>query len=174
MSSRPTTTAKSPRAISPIASARARRWPRRWKPGLSDLDGFYTFTMGTRDGFAVLRDGIACKPAVLAETDDWVAMASEFRSLANLPGVEKAKIWEPAPAVVYTWSLPKAGMITVDLADDQRARPQRAPAQAAAGHQRARLARASTRKGAHAIAAGLDAADRGRRSTAMSAITAPA
>lgn len=76
--------------------------------GLTDLDGFYTFTMGTRDGFAVLRDGIACKPAVLAETDDWVAMASEFRSLANLPDVEKAKIWEPAPAVVYTWSLPKA------------------------------------------------------------------
>jgi amidophosphoribosyltransferase len=73
--------------------------------GLSDLDGFYTFTMGTRDGFAVLRDGIACKPAVLAETDDWVAMASEFRSLANLPGVEKAQIWEPKPAVVYTWEL---------------------------------------------------------------------
>jgi amidophosphoribosyltransferase len=73
--------------------------------GLRDLDGFYTFTMGTRDGFAVLRDEIACKPAVLAETDDWVAMASEFRSLANLPGVEKATIWEPKPAVVYTWSL---------------------------------------------------------------------
>ena len=73
--------------------------------GLKDLDGFYTFTMGTRDGFAVLRDEIACKPAVLAETDDWVAMASEFRSLANLPGVEKATIWEPKPAVVYTWSL---------------------------------------------------------------------
>jgi methylamine---glutamate N-methyltransferase subunit A len=73
--------------------------------GLRDLDGFYTFTMGTRDGFAVLRDGIACKPAVLAETDDWVAMASEFRSLANLPGVAKAVIWEPKPAVVYTWSL---------------------------------------------------------------------
>ena len=73
--------------------------------GLRDLDGFYTFTMGTRDGFAVLRDGIACKPAVLAETDDWVAMASEFRSLADLPGVDKAVIWEPVPAVVYTWSV---------------------------------------------------------------------
>ncbi len=76
--------------------------------GLTDLDGFYTFTMGTRDGFAVLRDGIACKPAVLAETDDWVAMASEFRSLANLPGVDKATIWEPEPAVVYTWNLQQA------------------------------------------------------------------
>jgi len=73
--------------------------------GLKDLDGFYTFTMGTNDGFAVLRDPIACKPAVLAETDDWVAMASEFRSLAHLPGVAEATIWEPAPGVVYTWSL---------------------------------------------------------------------
>ena len=79
--------------------------PEALEAGLADLDGFYTFTMGTLDGFAVLRDGIACKPAVLAETDDWVAMASEFRSLANLPGVEEAKIWEPKPAVVYTWSL---------------------------------------------------------------------
>ena len=73
--------------------------------GLRDLDGFYTFIMSTRDGFAVLRDGIACKPAVLAETDDWVAMASEFRSLANLPGVESATIWEPEPAVIYDWRL---------------------------------------------------------------------
>jgi len=79
--------------------------PEALEAGLRDLDGFYTFTMGTRDGFAVLRDPISCKPAVLAETDDYVAMASEFRSLANLPGVDKANIWEPKPAVVYTWSL---------------------------------------------------------------------
>ena len=73
--------------------------------GLKDLDGFYTFCLGTRDGFAVLRDPISCKPAVLAETDDWVAMASEFRSIAHLPGVENASIWEPAPATLYSWSL---------------------------------------------------------------------
>ncbi|MCH7820905.1 MAG: glutamine amidotransferase family protein [Proteobacteria bacterium] len=70
---------------------------------LVDLDGFYTFAIGTRDGFAVLRDPIACKPAVMAETDDWVAMASEFRAIAQLPGVANATIWEPAPATVYTW-----------------------------------------------------------------------
>jgi glutamate synthase domain-containing protein 1 len=68
-----------------------------------DLDGFYTFAVGTRNGFAVLRDPIACKPAVMAETDDWVAMASEFRAIAQLPGVEQATIWEPAPATVYSW-----------------------------------------------------------------------
>jgi amidophosphoribosyltransferase len=70
---------------------------------LIDLDGFFTFAVGTRDGFAVLRDSVACKPAVMAETDDWVAMASEFRSITHLPGAENAFIWEPVPATVYTW-----------------------------------------------------------------------
>lgn len=71
--------------------------------GLKDLDGFYTFAIGTKQGFAVMRDPIAAKPAVMAETDDWVAMASEFRSIATLPGATDATIWEPAPATMYTW-----------------------------------------------------------------------
>jgi amidophosphoribosyltransferase len=71
---------------------------------LYDLDGFYTFVVGTRDGFAVLRDPVACKPAVMAETDDWVAFGTEFRALATLPGVDGARIWEPQPATVYAWS----------------------------------------------------------------------
>ncbi len=70
---------------------------------LEDLDGFYTFLVGTADGFAVLRDPIACKPAVMAETDDWVAMASEWRAIAVLPGAAEAHEWEPAPGVVYAW-----------------------------------------------------------------------
>jgi amidophosphoribosyltransferase len=70
---------------------------------LDALDGFYTFLVGTADGFAVLRDPIACKPAVLAETDDWVAMASEYRALAVLPDAADARIWEPEPTVVYAW-----------------------------------------------------------------------
>jgi glutamate synthase domain-containing protein 1 len=70
---------------------------------IADLDGFYTFAVGTRNGFAVLRDPIACKPAVMAENDDWVAMASEFRAIAQLPGVDRARVWEPAPARVYSW-----------------------------------------------------------------------
>ena len=70
---------------------------------LEDLDGFYTFAVGTADGFAVLRDPIACKPAVMAETDDWVAMASEYRAIATLPGAQDAQVWEPEPAKVYVW-----------------------------------------------------------------------
>lgn len=70
---------------------------------LEDLDGFFTFAIGTRNGFAVIRDPIACKPAVLAETEDYVAMASEYQALASLPGIENAKVWEPAPATLYVW-----------------------------------------------------------------------
>jgi glutamate synthase domain-containing protein 1 len=71
---------------------------------LRDFDGFYTFAIGTRDGFAVVRDPIACKPAIIAETDQWVAMSSEFRAIARLPGVEHAEIWEPEPGRIYSWS----------------------------------------------------------------------
>ncbi len=70
---------------------------------IEDLDGFFTFTVGTKDGFAVVRDPIACKPAVMAETDDYVAMASEYHALSSLPGIENAKLWEPDPGKVYFW-----------------------------------------------------------------------
>jgi glutamate synthase domain-containing protein 1 len=72
---------------------------------LTDLDGFYTFCVGTADGFAVLRDPIACKPAVMAETDEWVAMASEYRAIAVLPGAADAELWEPEPGRVYSWGM---------------------------------------------------------------------
>jgi glutamate synthase domain-containing protein 1 len=71
--------------------------------GLNDLDGFYTFVVGTKDGFGVLRDPIACKPAVLAETDQYVAFGTEYRALSSLPGIEDARIWEAEPATVYFW-----------------------------------------------------------------------
>jgi len=71
---------------------------------LIELDGFYTFAIGTKDGFAVLRDPIACKPAVMAETDEWVAMASEYRAIATLPGADDADCWEPVPGKIYSWS----------------------------------------------------------------------
>lgn len=70
---------------------------------LTDLDGFFTFVIGTRNGFGVVRDPIACKPAVMAETDSYVAFGSEYRALVNLPGIEQARVWEPEPATVYFW-----------------------------------------------------------------------
>ena len=70
---------------------------------LDDLDGFFTFVVGTKSGFGVVRDPIACKPAVMAETDQYVAFGSEYRALANLPGIDGARVWEPEPAKVYFW-----------------------------------------------------------------------
>jgi len=67
------------------------------------FDGFYTLLVTTADGFAVVRDEIACKPAVIAEHPRWVAMASEFRALAGLPGIEEARVFEPDPGKVYAW-----------------------------------------------------------------------
>ena len=67
------------------------------------FDGFYTLLVSTADSFAVVRDAIACKPAVIAETDEWVAMALEYRALAHLPGIETARIFEPEPEEVYAW-----------------------------------------------------------------------
>jgi amidophosphoribosyltransferase len=71
--------------------------------GLDELDGFYTFLMGTHDALAIVRDGFACKPALVAETDDWVAIASEYRSLAHLPGIAGARLYEPPPERIHVW-----------------------------------------------------------------------
>jgi len=75
---------------------------------LDDLDGFFTFVVGTKSGFGVVRDPIACKPAVMAETDQYIAFGSEYRALVNLPGIENARVWEPEPATVYFWDHEKA------------------------------------------------------------------
>jgi amidophosphoribosyltransferase len=73
------------------------------KHSLTDLDGFYTFVTGAENSFGVLRDPISCKPAVMAETDRYVAFGSEYRALVNLPGIKQARVWEPQPATPYFW-----------------------------------------------------------------------
>jgi glutamate synthase domain-containing protein 1 len=71
--------------------------------GFAELDGFYTLLMATGDRLLLVRDAFACKPAVVAETDRYVAIASEFRSLAHLPDVQNAQLFEPAPEEIYSW-----------------------------------------------------------------------
>jgi len=73
--------------------------------GFSVLDGFYTFLMGTDTELLIVRDAFACKPAVVAETDDYVAIASEFRSLAHLPHIAHAELFEPKPEEIYRWRI---------------------------------------------------------------------
>ena len=73
--------------------------------GFSELDGFFTFLMGTDQELLIVRDAFACKPAVVAETDDYVAIASEFRSLAHLPHISHATLFEPKPEEIYSWRI---------------------------------------------------------------------
>ncbi|MBE9075769.1 class II glutamine amidotransferase [Romeria aff. gracilis LEGE 07310] len=73
--------------------------------GFEELDGFYTFLMGTANQLALVRDAFACKPALVAETDDYVAIASEFRALAHLPDIDQAQLFEPAPEEIYVWNV---------------------------------------------------------------------
>ena len=77
--------------------------PNALQRGFEELDGFYTFLMGTSTELALIRDPFACKPAVVAENDDYVAIASEFRSLAHLPDIRNARVFEPAPEEMYVW-----------------------------------------------------------------------
>jgi amidophosphoribosyltransferase len=70
---------------------------------LKVFDGFFTLLVTSGQQFAVVRDSFACKPMVIAETADYVAVASEYVALADLPGVEKAQVFEPMPEEIYTW-----------------------------------------------------------------------
>lgn len=73
--------------------------------GFRELDGFFTLLMATADKLVLVRDPFACKPAVVAETDQYVAVGSEFRALAHLPGVHQARLFEPEPEQIYSWSV---------------------------------------------------------------------
>ena len=69
------------------------------------LDGFFTFLMATADRMVLVRDAFGCKPAVAAETDQYIAVSSEFRGLAHLPGIQQAQVFEPVPEHIYSWTL---------------------------------------------------------------------
>ena len=71
---------------------------------LAEFDGFFTLLVAARDQFAVVRDAFACKPAVIAEASDFIAMASEYRALARLPGIQEANVFEPMPEEIHIWS----------------------------------------------------------------------
>ena len=74
------------------------------KTVFKEMDGFFTLLVTTRTQFAVVRDSFACKPAVIAETSDYVAMASEYHALAGLPGITSAEVFEPMPEEIHLWS----------------------------------------------------------------------
>lgn len=69
----------------------------------NEMDGFYTLMVTTEREFAVVRDSFACKPLVVAETDDYIAVTSEYIAMTSLPGIEQARVFEPKPEEIYVW-----------------------------------------------------------------------
>jgi glutamate synthase domain-containing protein 1 len=68
-----------------------------------DMDGFYTLLVTTGREFAVVRDSFACKPLVVAETAEYVAVTSEYIAMTSLPGIESARVFEPTPGEIHVW-----------------------------------------------------------------------
>jgi glutamate synthase domain-containing protein 1 len=69
-----------------------------------EFDGFFSLLVATKDEFAVMRDSFACKPLVVADHDDYVAVASEYQALSDLPGITEARVFEPMPEDVHSWT----------------------------------------------------------------------
>jgi glutamate synthase domain-containing protein 1 len=69
----------------------------------NEMDGFYTLLVATDQEIAVVRDSFACKPLVVAETEDYVAFTSEYIAMATLPGIESANVFEPKPEEIHAW-----------------------------------------------------------------------
>ena len=100
----PTTTPRSPPGWSDPGLADGADLEDAIRTVLKEMDGFFTLLVTTRTQFAVVRDSFACKPAVIAETADYVAMASEYHALAGLPGITGAEVFEPMPEEIHVWS----------------------------------------------------------------------
>jgi len=72
---------------------------------LKDIDGTYTFLVATSDKIALIRDKFAAKPAVIYETPEMIAIASEYRCFLSLPHYNpSAKISEPDAGEIKIWS----------------------------------------------------------------------
>lgn len=69
----------------------------------AQMDGFYTLLVSTSNEFAVVRDSFACKPLVVAETEHYVAVTSEYIAMTTLPDIGSATVYEPMPGEIHVW-----------------------------------------------------------------------
>jgi glutamate synthase domain-containing protein 1 len=75
------------------------------RSSIDELDGCFTYLISSPDGIAVARDKFASKPCVVAESDSWVAIASEELALhAALPADYGVNTYEVPAGETRTWS----------------------------------------------------------------------
>jgi glutamine phosphoribosylpyrophosphate amidotransferase len=71
---------------------------------LEDFDGSFCYLAVTRDQLGFVKDRYGFKPLMLAETEDFVALATEEIALRRALGHDFTAC-EPAPGVLRVWSI---------------------------------------------------------------------
>jgi methylamine---glutamate N-methyltransferase subunit A len=90
---------------------RGRTLPEALADSLADLDGAYNYLVAAPEGLGIVRDRFGFKPLVVAETDDWVAVATEEIALRHaLPGNYRA--CEPPIGTVMFYPLPALEVVS--------------------------------------------------------------
>jgi glutamate synthase domain-containing protein 1 len=77
------------------------------RASLDDFDGSFSYLAATADGLAYVKDRFGFKPLVVAETDDWVGIATEEIALRRALGRDFVAR-EPAPGTMHVWPVPAA------------------------------------------------------------------
>lgn len=82
------------------------------RSSLDDFDGSFSYLAASADSLGYVKDSFALKPLIVAETDYFVAMATEEIALrATLPG--PFDVFEPGISQVCLWPLAQAAVETV-------------------------------------------------------------
>jgi methylamine---glutamate N-methyltransferase subunit A len=88
-----------------------RTLPEALSDSLADLDGAYNYLVATSEGLGIVRDRFGFKPLVIAETDAFVAVATEEIALRRaLPGTYR--VAEPPIGVALFYPLPALELVS--------------------------------------------------------------
>lgn len=74
------------------------------RSSLDDFDGSFCYLAATKDQIGFVKDSYGFKPLMLAETEDFVAIATEEIALRRTLGHDFAA-HEPAPGAMRLWSI---------------------------------------------------------------------
>jgi glutamate synthase domain-containing protein 1 len=77
------------------------------RSSLDDFDGSFSYLAASNEVLAFVKDRFGFKPLMVAETDDFVAIATEEIALRHALGRE-FQAREPAPGTMAIWSVPAA------------------------------------------------------------------
>jgi glutamate synthase domain-containing protein 1 len=82
-----------------------RTLPEALDDSLADLDGAFSYLVASPEGLGLVRDRFGFKPLMMAETDEFVAIATEEVALRRaLPG--QYRVFEPPPGQTRFFPLP--------------------------------------------------------------------